>query len=76
MLLNIETRYFQLKKNEKEKIIKDYLDVLYWINQKHVFKAKTDFEGEIKGIDAIGRLIIEQNGVLRYFSNKEVVFVR
>lgn len=76
LLQNIETRYFQLKKNRKDLVLKDYLKVLYWINEKHLFKAEQIFEGEIKGIDEVGRLVILENNVLRYFNNKEVVFFK
>lgn len=72
----IETRYIQLKKGGKQNIIKDYLHVLYWINEKHLFKAENFFEGEIKGIDSVGRLIILDNQKERFFNNKEVTFVR
>jgi len=76
LVKDIELRYLQLKKGDKQMIIRDYLRVLYWINEKHTFKAETEFEGEIKGIDAIGRLIIANNQKIRYFNNKEVIFVK
>jgi BirA family biotin operon repressor/biotin-[acetyl-CoA-carboxylase] ligase len=76
LLIHIEARYFQLKKGDKQKLLKDYLLVMYWINEKHFFKAEDYFEGEIKGVDSNGRLIIDQNQKLRYFSNKEIAFIR
>lgn len=76
LIRSIEIRYLQLKKGNKQNIINDYLHVLYWINEKHLFKAETLFEGVINGIDSVGRLIIKENKKIRYFNNKEVVFIR
>ncbi|MDQ3393957.1 MAG: biotin--[acetyl-CoA-carboxylase] ligase [Bacteroidota bacterium] len=76
LLETVEKRYFQLKKDAKQNIHKDYLQVMYWINEKRTFMAGDSFEGEIKGIDAVGRLMIQENQNIRYFNNKEVSFVR
>lgn len=76
LLSHIEKRYFQLKKLEFSLILKDYLQRLYWINEKHFFKAEEIFEGEIKGVDKIGRLMIQTAEETRYFNNKEVSFMK
>jgi BirA family biotin operon repressor/biotin-[acetyl-CoA-carboxylase] ligase len=76
LLSHIESRYFQLKKFDFSYILNDYLQKLYWINEKHKFKAEEIFEGEIKGVDKIGRLKIQTVQGMRYFNNKEVSFIQ
>lgn len=76
LLKNIEVRYLQLKKRDFDGLRKEYHRNLYWVNEKHLFKADTVFEGEIKGIDERGRLVILHEGWVRYYSNKEINFIR
>ncbi|MTI32303.1 biotin--[acetyl-CoA-carboxylase] ligase [Xanthovirga aplysinae] len=75
MLQKIEVRYLQLKESGESKIRPDYLESLYWYNEPHTFLAEDYFTGLIKGIDPIGRLIIERESNVQYFSLKEVSFI-
>ncbi|CAN5127836.1 biotin--[acetyl-CoA-carboxylase] ligase [soil metagenome] len=75
LLSHIEKRYFQLKKLEFNNVLADYLQKLYWINEKHIFKSNEIFEGEIKGVDKIGRLMIQTTTGVKYYNNKEVSFM-
>jgi len=56
---------------------KQYLEKLFHINELCTFKDKTGlFEGEIKGIDNFGRLIIEKKGGNQEkYAFKEVEFI-
>ena len=75
LLSHIEKRYFQLKKFEFYTVLNDYLQKLYWIHEKHNFKSEEVFEGEIIGVDKIGRLMIQTSQGLKFFNNKEVSFL-
>jgi BirA family transcriptional regulator, biotin operon repressor / biotin---[acetyl-CoA-carboxylase] ligase len=71
----IEARYLQLKERP-ESLLQDYLNVLYWYKETHIFKANgQNFQGMITGLDDIGRLGIVAESKLNYFNLKEVEFV-
>ena len=55
---------------------KEYLNNLWLLNQKSIYSdINGEFEGISKGIDEIGRLIIERDECLFYYDLKEVSFV-
>ncbi|MDB5240263.1 MAG: biotin--[acetyl-CoA-carboxylase] ligase [Spirosoma sp.] len=72
----IEQRYLQLRSGNREGLKTDYLNLLYRYQQEHTFLSDGDriFRGTIVGIDASGRLAIDDAGQVRYFGFKEVVF--
>jgi BirA family biotin operon repressor/biotin-[acetyl-CoA-carboxylase] ligase len=72
----IEQRYLQLRSGHREGLRTDYLNLLYRYQQEHTFQCDGDriFRGTIVGIDASGRLAINEAGQVRYFGFKEVVF--
>jgi BirA family biotin operon repressor/biotin-[acetyl-CoA-carboxylase] ligase len=76
LLGKIESRYLQLKSGAIEFMKEDYLNLLLWLNEEHLFSAfNTEFSGIIKGVDQTGRLDIETSDGNRFFSVKEVVYV-
>jgi BirA family biotin operon repressor/biotin-[acetyl-CoA-carboxylase] ligase len=55
---------------------KEYLNNLWLLNQKSIYSdINGEFEGISKGIDEIGRLIIERDDCLFYYDLKEMSFV-
>ena len=77
LLIKIESRYLQVKSRNFEQLKDEYCSALYWRNEMHEFSNGNEiFKGEIKGIDDVGRLLIETNGSSRKFNFKEVTFVR
>jgi BirA family transcriptional regulator, biotin operon repressor / biotin---[acetyl-CoA-carboxylase] ligase len=77
LLTKIEARYFQLKKNDWEPMLREYYARLYWMDGKpHTFKAEEYFTGVIEGIDEYGRLRIDDGQHCRVFAVKEIQFMR
>lgn len=69
-------KYYDLLVTGKLHILQDsYLKNLYWKNEKHMFRAESFFEGEIVGIDEIGKLLVNTGGETKSFSFKEIEFV-
>lgn len=53
-----------------------YLDVLYRRGEKHRFNDNDrDFEGEIIGVDELGKLVLEREGELKKYNLKEIKFI-
>jgi BirA family biotin operon repressor/biotin-[acetyl-CoA-carboxylase] ligase len=74
---NIERNYIFLKQGKKDLIKTNYLAQLYWYQELHKFKnlqTQTEFEGQIIGIDKVGRLAMEVNRKVLYFNFKEIQF--
>ncbi len=72
----IEEQYLQLMNGHYDKIKQNYLKVLFRYGEVASFKKEnTLFEGEIIGIDAIGRLAVRIENELQYFNFKEIEFV-
>lgn len=77
LLHKMEIRYLQLRSGHRDLMINEYLNRLYWRDEKHVFSSEqVEFSGTIRGIDNTGRLIIETQTGNRFFSMKEVTYVR
>jgi len=66
-----------LRDGEEERIDREFISVLYRINEKHWFRADEKvFEGEIIGVNEIGQLLIRKNdGEILDFHFKEVEFL-
>ena len=76
LLLSLEIQYLKLKRGELKKLLNAYLDKLYWKGERHIFMTNGKyFEGEICGIDEIGRLLITTEDQIRAFHIKEITFV-
>ena len=76
ILLSLEKWYQKLKNQEYEEITLKYHSLLYWRNEMHVFRIQGEFiDGQIKGINDRGQLIVEIEGLERIFNNKELVFI-
>jgi BirA family transcriptional regulator, biotin operon repressor / biotin---[acetyl-CoA-carboxylase] ligase len=77
LLSSLEIRFIQLRSNQLQKLLSDYLDVLYRKGEQHPFKNGDEtFLGTISGIDPTGKLKIETESGLRSFGVKEVEFIK
>jgi BirA family biotin operon repressor/biotin-[acetyl-CoA-carboxylase] ligase len=77
LLERIEARYLMLRNQHLHKLHADYLSVMYWLNEHHIFSdAYNQFEGKIIGVDEIGRLRIQVGGEVKIFSVKEVNYLQ
>lgn len=73
---NIESRYLQLKSGKLELLDKDYLNNLYRFEELHQFEINNEkIDGVIKGINDIGKLLIQTDEGLKELDLKEVVFI-
>jgi BirA family biotin operon repressor/biotin-[acetyl-CoA-carboxylase] ligase len=71
----LEGRYFELEHLRYQKLLDDYLKVMYWRHEPHVFISNDqDLEGTITGIDKLGRLEVETSGGKKYFGMKEIAY--
>lgn len=77
ILSGIDLYYSLLRDGEEERIDREFISVLYRINEKHRFRAEeVVFEGEIIGVNEIGQLLIRKNdGEILDFHFKEVEFL-
>jgi BirA family biotin operon repressor/biotin-[acetyl-CoA-carboxylase] ligase len=72
----LENRYLQLKQGRTTALQKEYLERMYWINERHLFSAnEQEFEGEIIGINEMGLLQIQVDQTIRTFDVKEVSYL-
>jgi BirA family transcriptional regulator, biotin operon repressor / biotin---[acetyl-CoA-carboxylase] ligase len=79
LLEKFEGRYLQLRNQSFAAMRADYLQRLYWYQEIHTFRLAENeqpFEGQIIGIDEIGRLAVADQQTIRYFNLKEIVFMR
>lgn len=75
LLSCIEGRYLQLRQQKYDGLMKEYLDCLYWRNEKHIFSSgNMNFEGTIESIGEDGGLLIRTDEGIRSFQVKELVF--
>ncbi|TAE01047.1 MAG: biotin--[acetyl-CoA-carboxylase] ligase [Bacteroidetes bacterium] len=77
ILESLEVRYLKLRQNHYSQMKSEYLQNLYWYQEKHTFLDVDNqaFTGEIIGIDAIGKLAVAVEKKIKYFNFKEIVFV-
>jgi BirA family biotin operon repressor/biotin-[acetyl-CoA-carboxylase] ligase len=77
LMMNIESRYLQLKQNKMEPLKEEYLNKLYWRNETREFSsAGKNFKGNILGIDDSGRLSVDTEEGLKVFDIKEITYVQ
>lgn len=76
VLTAINYYYLLLREGEDEKIDREFISVLYRLNEKHLFKAEDEvFSGEIIGVNEIGQLLVrKEDGKILDFHFKEVEF--
>lgn len=75
LLAHLENRYLQLKNRHYSPMKAEYLEKMYWMGEKRVFKDTDYFEGTICGIDDTGQLMIETDSGMKKFGVKEVSFI-
>ncbi len=77
ILSGIDLYYYLLRGGEEERIDREFISVLYRVDEKHWFRAEEEvFEGEIFGVNEIGQLLIRKNdGEIVDFHFKEVEFL-
>ncbi len=76
LLYHLESRYLMLKEGKQEKLKTEYLQNLYRIEEMHHFRNhEIEFKGMISGVDEVGRLRIEVEGVERIFGAKQLTFL-
>jgi BirA family biotin operon repressor/biotin-[acetyl-CoA-carboxylase] ligase len=76
LCLKIDARYHQLRNGQSLQIDEDYTGMLYQLGEWADYSDENgDFEGQILGVDQIGRLLIEtRTGKINGYHFKEVVF--
>ena len=75
LLQKIDARFNQLKTGETTLLEQEYLDNMFWKDEKHLFEDKQGtFYGTIRGVDSSGRLAVEVDGAVRYYDTKELVY--
>ena len=77
LLLNEMNLIWQfVQENDFKLLEKEYLNNLWLLNKKSIYSdVNGEFEGVSKGIDEIGRLIIERDDCLFHYDLKEISFV-
>ena len=76
LLTRLETRYEQLRIKSFKALKDDYYRILYWKDERHEFSSNGQtFTGTIKGIDEIGRLLVQDVERLQSFNFKEIKFL-
>jgi BirA family biotin operon repressor/biotin-[acetyl-CoA-carboxylase] ligase len=77
LLLAIESTYLQAQAQAIAPLEKAYLQHMYRIHERHTFRDATHtFRGKIRGIDGVGRLMVEQeDGTCNHYTAKEVAFL-
>ena len=69
-------RYDELLQRLKNKLMEDYLNVLFLKGEKALFKSgEIVVEGEITGIDETGRLKLKVGDEIKSFSFKEISYI-
>lgn len=76
LLASIEARYLQLRRNELQPMMNEYLAIMYWRGETHTFtNSNGNFEGTILGIDESGKLKIRTPAGENTFEVKEISYV-
>jgi len=69
-------RYAMLERAEFSPLEKSYLDRLYGKDHPMLFQSSEgSFQGIIRGVDEFGRLLLEQDGLLRAYGMQEILFL-
>jgi BirA family biotin operon repressor/biotin-[acetyl-CoA-carboxylase] ligase len=73
---NIEVSYLGLKAGKFDLVRKSYLERLYWLNERKMFKAKgLAFEGTIENVKDNGLLVLNNGSVASEYNQKEIEFL-
>lgn len=77
LLAALERVYLQLQAQGMAPLQAAYLKNMYWIHETHTFQDATGrFQGKIRGINAVGQLVIERTaGTLKPYNLQEISFV-
>ena len=77
ILARLERNYLQLRAQGIAPLKAAYLENMYWMYEIHTFKDKHHtFQGAIKGIDAVGRLVLERaDGTSKNYNMQEIIFI-
>jgi BirA family transcriptional regulator, biotin operon repressor / biotin---[acetyl-CoA-carboxylase] ligase len=77
LLASLESNYLRLQTHDITLLKSQYLKNMYWMHEVHTFRdANHTFQGTITGVDAIGKLVIEQaDGTSNCYNKQEVVFI-
>jgi BirA family biotin operon repressor/biotin-[acetyl-CoA-carboxylase] ligase len=77
LLESLEKNYLFLRNGHHDILKSRYLQNLYKYQEVHLFEDETGkiFAGKIIGIDKTGRLVVEVENKLQYFSFKEIKFL-
>lgn len=77
LMENLEFFYLKLKEGAKKSLMESYLQVLYWINEEHLFlRDGKEIKGIIRGIEESGKLKMQIENSFHLFDFKEVQFLR
>jgi BirA family biotin operon repressor/biotin-[acetyl-CoA-carboxylase] ligase len=76
LLEHIESRYIMLRNGRTKELTHDYLKVLYWKDEEHVYFSKGKrLKGVIKGISKTGKLVVETDHGEQLFDIKEIEYL-
>lgn len=76
LLHSLEQRYLQVRSNHLAEIDSDYHRSLYRVDESHSFSVDgRKLQGTIRGVDPLGRLLVEIDNGMRSFDVKEIKFV-
>ena len=76
LVYSLERQYIRLRKGELKQLKREYHDKLYWMNEVHLFESEEVFSGQITGVDAQGKLVIQIAGQDSSFDIKEIRFIK
>lgn len=73
----LEAKYLKLKSGAYNTLFKEYLGLMYWLNESHTFRSnKHEFRAVLKSVLRNGRLLLEfPDGQQRDFDIKEIEFI-
>ncbi len=74
---HLEAHYLWLRQGRTDRLRQAYLQRLYKYQEKHLFEDQEGriFAGEIVGVDTSGRLAVHAGRTVRYFNQKEIIFL-
>jgi len=77
LLEKLEGRYLQLRAGKFAELERNYLDMLYWKGEEHLFLVGGDTRmGAIEGVDRIGKLKVRMGDETHFFGLKEIQFIK
>jgi BirA family biotin operon repressor/biotin-[acetyl-CoA-carboxylase] ligase len=73
---HIEAQYLNLKAGRQDTLRREYVNELYWLNERHNFKSNNSvFEGIIKDVTPTGLLVVQKGEEEVIFDLKEIEFL-